>query len=638
MIRCRILSALLCLLLSPITLAAEVIHDFASEIRIDASGGMRVHESIEVKAEGKQIRHGIYRDFPTDYRDRLGNHYRVGFEILAVKRDGHPEPYHTERRRNGVRIYLGDANTMVSKGVHRYEIRYATNRQLGFFDDHDELYWNVTGNGWRFPIRHASAQLRLPGHLSTSMLTLEAYTGPQGARGRAYRAWTDTEGSAHFETNTTLNAGEGLTIVVGWPKGVVHAPTRGEQLHWFLADNRSAVTGVIGLGLLLAYYLVAWWRVGRDPEAGVIIPRYTPPDGLSPAAMRFIRHMGYDNKAFTAAVIDLAVKGVLRIEEHDKSYTLTRTAERPATSPGEERLATELFRTGSQLIIEQTNHHALQRAREAHKKLLKREYEKRYFMVNGRYLVPGVLASLLTLFVMVMQTGTGEHRFIAGFLTLWLSGWSAAVLFLLHSTWQGWRALISGGGTTITALRTTLISAVFIGFELFAMAGLITEAGITLPLILVLAVAINVLFYQLLKAPTRLGRQLLDRIDGFRLYLSVAEGEELALKHPPEKTPALFERYLPYALALDVEQAWAERFADVLGQVQADGRSSTAYQPAWYRGSGWQRGGLPALAGTLGGAMTGAIAAASTTPGSSSGGGGGGFSGGGGGGGGGGGW
>jgi uncharacterized membrane protein len=134
-----------------------------------------------------------------------------------------------------------------------------------------------------------------------------------------------------------------------------------------------------------------------------------------------------------------------------------------------------------------------------------------------------------------------------------------------------------------------------------------------------------VVFFFLMKAPTRLGRRALDQIEGFKQYLEIAEKDELNLRNPPEKTPALFEQFLPYALALSVEQAWAEKFANAFERLKAT--TGQAYQPVWYHGA-WDAGhigrsmtGLTAMTGSLGTA----IASSATPPGSSSGSGGGGW-------------
>ena len=156
--------------------------------------------------------------------------------------------------------------------------------------------------------------------------------------------------------------------------------------------------------------------------------------------------------------------------------------------------------------------------------------------------------------------------------------------------------------------------------------------SILLILGLVILVIVNIVFHHLLKAPTKLGREIMDRIEGFKMYLSTAEKERLNSIKEPEKTPELFEMFLPYAIALDVENEWGEKFADVLEKAGTD------YSPGWYNGASWSTLGAVGVASTLGSSLTSTISSSSTAPGSSSGSGGGGFSGGGGGGGGGGGW
>lgn len=128
--------------------ASETILSFASHVTVDNDASMHVTETIKVASAGEQIKRGIYRDFPTTYKDRAGNKYVVGFAILAVARDGKPEAYHTETLSNGIRIYMGRKEYLLPPGEHTYTLSYRTDRQLDFFRDHDELYWNVTGNGW----------------------------------------------------------------------------------------------------------------------------------------------------------------------------------------------------------------------------------------------------------------------------------------------------------------------------------------------------------------------------------------------------------------------------------------------------------------------------------------------------------
>ncbi len=548
--------------------ADERILAYASDILVRADGIVEVTETITVRAEGREIRRGIYRDYPTRYRDRYGNDVIVDYTPLSVLRDGRPEPFHSEARANGVRTYFGSADRFLDPGNYTYTYRYDAGRMLGFFEGYDELYWNVTGNGWEFPIERASATVRFAFPLDEGDIGVDAWTGPQGSREKDYAA-TTAGGVASFETTRPLAAGEGLTIVVNWPKGHLAEPGGAQRFLWLLEDNRHLLFALGGWWLLLLYFVPVWYRFGRDPAPGVTFTRYEPPRELSPASLRYIRRMGYDNRAFTAAILNLAVKGRLRIEGKRKDQVLVRQEpqrEMPALAKGEAELYEALFRTGDRVELDDENHQLFSAARSAHQRSLRADYRNRYFRTNGLMSLPAVLIFIATL---VLVFGEGRPPGIA-------------------------------------------------------------VIGILAGMVVTLA-----LFAWLMKQPTGLGRRVLDEIDGFREYLEIAEKDEMNLRNPPEKTPELFERYLPFALALGVEQEWAERFASVFARLQA--AEGHPYRPAWYGGR-WDIVNVRAATARLSNGLHSAISSSMTAPGSASGSGGGGSSGGGGGGGGGGGW
>ena len=549
--------------------ADERILEYRSDIRVQVDGRLQVAETIRVRSEGRQIRRGIYRDFPTRYRDRYGNAVTVRFTPLSVRRDGAAEPWRVENRGTDVRLYVGDADTVLPPGVHDYEIVFETDRQIGFFENHDELYFNAIGNDWVFPIDRAAVSVTLPFDVEPDRAEVNIYAGAYGSnRDIAVRQVFDGR-TLDLSSDAGLAPREGLTVSLTWPKGRIAEPSAVQKAHGFLADNGGALVLLLTLAGVLAWYAWAWNRVGRDPDGGVIIPRYAPPKGLSPAACQYVRSMAFGRDAFTAALVSIAVKGQLNIEETgEKDFTLERLPPPVAATPlsaGERALLDSLLPTpGMRIAMDNENHAAFQAARSALRKALKREYLGKLFNLNGAWLLPAFLAS------------------VAG-----------AVLAML---------LYAG-------------PVVWIAYAL-------------------LSLAVHVAFLFLMRAPTRAGRQVMDEIEGFRMYLGTAERERLDQMRSPQMTPEVFEVFLPYAFALGVENDWCNRFAR---EMPREAREA-GYQPAWYSGKLHGLGAVHHLGSGFSGSFSGAIASASSPPGSSSGAGGGGFSGGGGGGGGGGGW
>jgi uncharacterized membrane protein YgcG len=568
----KILIALAAVCFAQAAHAQERIQSYNSQIDIRTDGSIDVTEEIKVHAEGNQIRRGIYRDFPTRYQDRAGNRVSVALEVLGVDRNGVTEPWFTEKMTNGVRINTGNDSFLPVPADYTYTIRYRTTRQLGFFADHDELYWNAIGTGWIFPIESATVVVRLPSPVPVENLHAEGYTGPQGAKGQAYVAEIPEPGVARYSLTEPLAPYEGFTIVLSFPKRIVHQPTRAERAGWLLSDNRGVLVALAGVILMLVYMVHQWQLVGRDPPKGIIIARYEPHPGQTPAGLRFMEKMGYDMRCFTGDILALAVAGRLRIHKEDHffkdSWSLERLEGSPSTtvSPAQQTLLAGLFPGGEgTLELKNTNASIVSAARGEHQKVLDAEYQPAYFKRNSGIVAKAFLIALI----------------------------------------MGIAAFVSSGGFGIPFI---------IG-------------------LMVLSVISLVVFSRLIKAPTLAGRALLDEIEGLKLYMKVAEKQELASMRGPDE-PVLdakrYEALLPYAVALEVEDAWTAKFTAAAGAAAA---AEAANKMGWYAGRG-PISNLGSFSNEIGSSLSSTISSAATPPGSSSGGGGGGSSGGGGGGGG----
>lgn len=568
----RLLPALLLALLSPtLALADERILSYDSEVNVRSNGSLDVVEHITVRAEGSNIRRGIYRDFPTRYQDRHGNRVVVGFEVVGVQRDGRAEPWFSENIANGVRVNTGNDTFLPVPAEYTYTLRYRTTRQLGFFADHDELYWNAIGHGWMFPIDAGSVQVRLPRPVPIAGMTAEGYSGAFGAKGQDFTTALPAPGIARWQLGRPLQPQEGLTIALSFPKGLVAAPSRQQRLLWLLKDNRGVLIALAGLVVLLGFCVRRWRKIGRDPPSGTIIVRYDPPTGYSPAGLRYMTRMAYDTRCFSADLLASAVDGAVEIHRDKRllkdAWRLTTTGGDGAVATAEQRaLLQRLFTRGvTTLELDNANAATMRVAIAQHTQALAKRFQPALFDRNGGSIGVAVVIAILS---------------AAG-------------------------ALILGGGTGI-ALIVAVLAAMAVVLVVFANA---------------------------IKAPTREGRRLLDEIAGLKRYLEVAERDELARLGGPDAPPPLdarrYERLLPYAVALDVEDAWTKKFTVAVGAAAAAAATSAI---TWYHGSG--SGDLGSFAHTIGSSLNSQISSSSTPPGSSSGGGGGGSSGGGGGGGG----
>lgn len=552
--------------------ANERILSYDSTVSVQADGSLDVTERIRVRAEGTNIRRGIYRDFPTRYKDQYGNNVVVDFEMIDVTRNGVPEPWFTEKKSNGVRINTGNDDFLPVPDEYTYALHYRTTHQLGFFADHDELYWNAIGTGWMFPIERGSVEVRLPQAVPIARMQAEGYTGAQGIQGDAFIAGLPEPGVARWRLTRPLAPREGLTVVLSFPKGLVAEPTASQKTGWFLKDNRGVLVALFGLLVLLAYCISRWRKVGRDPRPGVIIARYQPPQGHSPAGLRYLDRMGYDTRCFSSDLLDLAVDGDVRIlrDKHllKDSWKLERLHGTPSKtgSPAQGALLGGLFPGSSDVLeLKNTNATRMQSAQTAHTKVLKTRYQPEYFKRNGGNIGIAIVIMVVTT-TLALLVGMG------------------------------------GGALVIIPIAALML-------------------------------ATTIIFATLIKAPTVPGRKLMDEIEGLKLYLGVAERDELASMPGPDTPPTLdaerYQRLLPYAVALDVEDAWTNKFTLAVGAAAA---AATTAAITWYQGG--HVGDLGSLTKAVGNSLSSQIASSSSPPGSSSGGGGGGFSGGGGGGGG----
>lgn len=629
---------------SSFDLGTESILDWQSDIVINEDSTLDVTETIKVNALLIEIKHGIYRDFPTVYRDSFGFVESLDFVVSSVTRDGYPEIFTYEAQPNGMRVYIGDPNQYITVGEHVYVISYHTTEQLGYFENHDELFYNVTGNGWVFPIDVARASIRLPQGVSETNIAVGGYTGLKGSREGLYSSATSTESGiviVDFVTTAGLNPQEGFTIYVDWPKGIVNKPSMSAQMLDFVHDNIPTFVGVFFAFGVLLYYFGVWFLFGRDPSGSAIYPRYEISPSLSPAKARLLKVMAADTKAMTASLVNMAVKGYLKINETKKFLSTLFSVERlkkadALLSDEEGILDSNLFGPLESFVFSNSSYAEVKRIIDTFEKSLN-EYGTGKVKRNGWYTAVGILIAAVGLLAIVISglvVYGSEHGSSLIAVALFAGIGCLVVVILVQSILRGRSANKLGCALQIGCLLPFIL-AVFV-MMLFGMRDLFV-GSISLYEVAasVFLVVVHFLFSRALMARTPEGRLLYEEVAGLEMFIRATEEEKL--KRFGGKMPLTFstyEKFLPYAIALDLEQVWASQFSQQIKAALADPNT----YPGWYSGPSFSSSGFTS---SMSSSFSSTISSSSAPPGSSSGGsggGGGGGSGGGGGGGGGGGW
>ena len=523
------------------------IERFAADVVVRRDGVVEVAETITARFAGSW--NGIYRTVPVDYRTPQGFNWTLDLELVGATLDGRTLEVERERVRHFVKykIWIPGARDTVRTVVLRYRARNG----LRFFEDHDELYWNVTGDEWDVPIGAASARIRLPEGGTGVRAT--AFNGVYGAT--AQDAEVVVEGNAvRVELARPLGFHEGLTAVVGWDKGLVAAPTAGDRVRRFLTANWPLAIPIPVLLVMLGL----WRRVGRDPRRLPVAVRYEPADGLTPAEAGTLMDYSADMRDITATLVDLAVRGHLKIEEREVPallgllsrreylfHRLTPPAEAPPLARHEARMLGGVFEGGATTVklsdLDDEFYRHLPGIRDA---VFERLAERRLYRARPDKV---------------------KRR------------WMAAAVVL--------GGLILGFGSAMGA-RLELGP---LPFVVAAVASGLIVAG----------------FGQVMPARTTEGARVLERVLGFEEFLRRVDGDRL---ERVVKTPEMFERFLPFAMAFGVERKWAKAFQDIYREP-----------PTWYVGTGTGPFDLSGFSGRLGALSSRAESAMTSSPRSSGG-------------------
>src|SRR5271166_1129607 len=413
----RIALALALLLLGATAADAQTerILDFLSDVELQPDSRLEVTETIRFQVLGTQIRHGINRDFPTDYPGPWGSRSTTGFVLEDASLDGDAVPTQVSRLQNGVRIRIGDPAWLVPPGIHTYTIRYLTWWQVSFGPDEDGLDWNVTGNGWTWPIDRAELRLRGPEGLVWDNIRL--FTGPPGSRAEDALIIAQPPGFLDAVTTRPLSLHEGLTVAAFFPKGVLQPPSQLQVAAHWIGDNLAlfpSLLGVVGIGFYVGWLFL--YGAARPPA--VIVPQFAPPSGFSPAMVGYLEDKGLSDRSFSAGIVGLAVARRLKLVHGDGIYRLVRQQGGQPVTDLDTRFEVALFHAGDELSISATNHNRIAGARTALGNFLRSAVMPALLHKEPRNVRPAlaIAAATIVLTVAALASEVGAFAAALGFL------------------------------------------------------------------------------------------------------------------------------------------------------------------------------------------------------------------------------
>ena len=520
----------------------EVINNFNANITIQKDGSIFVTENI-IYNFGSNQKHGIFRDIPLTAVNGPQLNINVSGVSDNIRNEfGQPYQYTTLIANNVLRIKIGDPNAFVT-GIKNYIISYQVDNAIRTFNDHDELYWNVTGNQWPVAIQSANASVILPDS-SISNARMDCFTGPQGDTQKNCTFNQVDSSVVRYSTTQSLNVNEGLTLVLGIPLGYIQNTYVPPQ-QTYSSSNTSTSSNNFILGIFLGLFIIFIFVlvislfarraakikpkpvIPRELRGRPVVPEYNPPDNLSPIEIGTLLDGRVDVTDISSVIMDLAIRGYLKIRyttqeirfwPDKKDFELIKLKDgADLVHPADKIIFKLLFKSRgsvklSDLKEQKTDFQAqIKKIQEDTEQYLR---DKGYFD----------------------RTAKDKSKKLKTY--LWIA---TAILFI---------------GTFLLTISPSWFGLIFIA----SFAGFVGAV-----------IVIPIMIMRLANKLTPQGIAALGKILGFKEFLQLTDKDKLRLLNAPELRPETFEKFLPYAMVLGVEDKWAQKFEGIYNTI-----------PDWY--------------------------------------------------------
>jgi hypothetical protein len=546
---------------------------FRAEVSVREDATLEVREEITVNDAAPFYKYGFRRDLPISPEERWDIRYvgkykpdnGIRVDILEVTEDGAPVKFERGSGYGYSQLSIGERNVPFDSGEHHFVIRYTVDDALNLGTKRDTLYWNAIGHERNSPVAEAILAVHLPPAVAGESIEVEPRVAGRGVSSPRSPETTlerleDASGAIIYRA-VNVKPRQSLSLAVTWPSGFIHRPKLAllGRDGWMLGAPTA----------LFLYYLIAWFYIGPEPKPGIFVARYEPPDGLSPAAARYIASGITDGRSFAAVIAQLAVRRCIRVESANGKYKLSRLMSDRATeyalAAEEKRILALLFEDGPVLelsgAMDQRN--AAQNGRyvfHIHEELTK-EIGGKYSTRHSGFMVLGVLATFASALGLA-STAHGRDASGAVFFTLWVLFCGLIVGMIVEvSLSSSWKVAVKTGKDWTRLLPASAAIAVFGSAIAFMLKNLASGVSLSFSLMIVAFLLINLGWRPRLKRKSVLGRQVSDQIAGFRQFLERVDQDRLNRLDPDANGPQDLARFLPYAIALEVKEAWGDQLS-----------------------------------------------------------------------------
>ncbi len=706
-------------------LAQERVYTYSSIIKVLPNRSLDVTETITVNVENRKIRHGIYRDFETSRVNQDNEKVTVDLKIIGVKRNGVVENYHTRQQGNKIRVFFGSKDKIVTKGIQTYIFHYVTNNQLNSYQDKDEFYWNASGNKWSMPIFRVEATIVLPPGVKKKQITFNAYSGYTGVNKQDYISSFSNNHTVKFALNKKYLAGNGLTIAIAWPKGLIQpansskpkpqvAITKDEVDNIVVSEksvpaktplkNETAILPILkvaeqeaiiqqevssknkpdkvvkneqqvtqiskpeeilvnkseasvksasinflndfnllliektanltqsnlialtSLVLLLIYFLtirIILKKKSDSSNKSSSEESENIPENLSPAAIRYIYEMGYDDRTFAIALINIAVKGHIDIINTGNAYKIERRDFSAADklSDDESLLLNSLMKDESVIKLTSKNHRVIRDAMTKHRNLLEKDHKDKYFSTNKKWFNIGIALISIT----VMATAYVENSFAEALILFTLA--SIFTFFTFIFSYLLLKLLNFYNNFDIEVISNSpYYASILESKEAYVFALVAIETGMISLLTnyldpvsiftISLAGFISAIFSDYLISPNTEGKNIINKIVHLKKFITHGEMLKANMHYDSiqiSQQISAFDNYLPYTIALGVETQWGNHYS-LLFNDNNNSDDAPGYSPHWYHGSGWKENNTTGFCESLSSNFSFSAASAAKSP------------------------